>query len=193
MPRRVCLIYGITEGPWHGRAMRAAFARRGWELVANPSEADIVVAHSGGVFFIPLPRADQQLLLIDPTCTADRAGARHALRFIGWEMRHTLLSREAGNFLRRMCHNLFYILVSFRRNREIVRHFYRPNITAVLRHPRLIITQSDNRAWFDEQTLQRLADSQKLHVHYIRSHHDDCWNHPDRYLDLLSLLNDSST
>ena len=179
------IIYGITEGPWHARRMRQEIAKRGWKYISEPSKADIIIAHSGGVFFIGKPKKHQTVLLIDPTCPADNHPHKHVRKFIAWEFRNTALSKEFPNWMWRMIHNVYYTAAHFPRNREIARRFREHSIAPVLQHPRTYIVQSANHGWYDGPTLRKQAEPRHIDVVFVNSHHDDCWNNPGRYLDLI--------
>lgn len=182
---KVCILPGITEGSWHKERMAAACRARGWEVIDTPENAHTIISHSGGIFFIPLPKPGQHILLIDPTCPRDKDGVRGAFQFMWWEVRHTALSRQFGNWFWRMCHNLYYILTDVPRTLRIIHRFTTYDIAPILRHPATSIAQSDNKAWFDEAVARDIARPRELPIHYIHTHHDDCWNNPERYLELL--------
>lgn len=42
------LAFGLMEGPGSAKKMIRELELRGYDIVQNPSEADLLIAHSGG-------------------------------------------------------------------------------------------------------------------------------------------------
>lgn len=63
MSKTYALVYGFLEGPWHGKQLRQELGRLNM-TEARPEDADIVVSHSGGCYFVP--STSKKVLLIDP-------------------------------------------------------------------------------------------------------------------------------
>lgn len=64
MNRKICVLYGLNEGPLMGRLFTAACQDAGFSVVRSPAEADIIVAHSGGCFLVPAQHRAQLVILI---------------------------------------------------------------------------------------------------------------------------------
>jgi len=60
----VCILYGIFEGSWHGKRLRLALSNQGFGISDNSSEADIIIAHSGGCLLIPTDAKARLILLV---------------------------------------------------------------------------------------------------------------------------------
>src|SRR5688572_11114756 len=74
---KVCILYGWAEGPAYGHRLRAALNQAGFEVTRQPKTADIIIAHSGGGFLLPVESKAKLVVL---------AGLPH------WPGRHPLQS-----------------------------------------------------------------------------------------------------
>lgn len=59
------------------------------------------------------------------------------------------------------------------------RAYFKSDQQALFRRERTIVVQGMDRSWFAADVLR------STHVHYLQTTHDDCWLHPDRYLDYV--------
>ncbi len=65
--KMVAVIEGFSGGPMHTRAFRRAVRQAGFSVVRNYRKADIIVAHSAGIYAIPPDVRARVLVLIGPT------------------------------------------------------------------------------------------------------------------------------
>src|SRR5690349_1106305 len=61
---KVAIIYGWSEGPWHGKKLRQEISNAGFEIIKQPEKADIIIAHSGGCFMLPQQSRAHLVLLV---------------------------------------------------------------------------------------------------------------------------------
>ena len=62
----VAVIPGFGEGAWHQKRLLNAFEKLGYIAEADAAQADIIIAHSAGCFYLPKVRPQQQVVLIGP-------------------------------------------------------------------------------------------------------------------------------
>lgn len=60
----VFIGYGGFEGSWHGKKLRSALVDRGFSISRNCSDAEIIIAHSGGCFLVPESNCANIMILV---------------------------------------------------------------------------------------------------------------------------------
>jgi hypothetical protein len=85
--KTVAVIEGFAGGPMHTRQFRKSLSQSGLGVIKDRKNADIIVAHSAGIYGIPLDAKARLLILIGPTYWPGQ-------RLIKRVARHTLTSRR---------------------------------------------------------------------------------------------------
>jgi hypothetical protein len=62
----VAILYGAGEGVLGSKKLRAALAHAGFDVISSPTLADILIAHSGGIFYLPTSGRAKLTLLVGP-------------------------------------------------------------------------------------------------------------------------------
>lgn len=70
---KVAICYGFVGGPLHAKDFRERLNRAGFNLVSDPSDAEIVIAHSAGCWLIPQNIKPKLLIYIGMPLTNARA------------------------------------------------------------------------------------------------------------------------
>lgn len=62
----VCVLYGVATGDFVTKRFRQALAADGFEVVADPAKADVVIAHSGGSLLLPRKVRAKRIIQVAP-------------------------------------------------------------------------------------------------------------------------------
>lgn len=185
-PRQTAaIVYGFAEGPGHGRRFRQALKTRSYKLVKDPAKADIIFAHSGAYLMVPPLRPEQRLVLLDPSYRPDKSAFYCFILHFVYDIRFLLFSSLWGYWAWKTAWNVFYLLVHPRRQMRMYRRYHTQDFDATVRHPRLIVLQSDDRSWFDDRYYRGDDGKSPTPVRFISADHDDCWRRPGLYIDLI--------
>jgi len=184
MPRTVALIYGFGEGPWHGKQFTKRLTSADFTVVTDTAAADIVIAHSAGVFYVPELHRHQVVMLINPSYWPGKHTPIQMAQKIGLDIIYNGL-RHPLYLLQKTAHNIFYICRDFPRTREIIRRSKNFELAKAVTHHKTIVVRNHADTWLTPN-LQKLQTAfPTLRIHHVPGEHDDCWLHPDRYVDLL--------
>lgn len=63
----LAIIYGFAEGPLVSKNFRRLLGQKGIDVISDPNEADIIVTHSGGVYYLPEDLHGKTVLIVAPT------------------------------------------------------------------------------------------------------------------------------
>ena len=173
------ISYGVMEGSLHGTRMRQALRKRGYRITSEASDADVIVAHSGGYFLLPELGPRTKLLLIDPAGYTGRSPAANIIRHVFFDIKQVFFSRDILFYLRKTLLNLLYFCVQVPRNTAMYRIYRAGGRPELLKRTNTVIVQGHDRSWLDKDGFS------STETHYLRTTHDDCWRNPERYLAFL--------
>lgn len=173
--------YGFMEGSLHGRRMRRALRQRGYTVTASPNDAAVVILHSGAYLICPEPKPTQQFLLIDPSTSNTQRVLTKILRHALYDIRHVLLSSQWRFWCSKTLYNWCYFATHFKSALAMYRKLPEsiPRLEHLVSLPHITVTRSADTSW------HYVVDLDDSNTHIFNDSHDDCWLHPDRYLDLL--------
>jgi hypothetical protein len=177
----ICILYGINEGPGIGRAFEIACQKRKLHIVHDPAAADTIFAHSGGCLLVPVENQAKLIMQVGIPYWPGRV----------WLFATGLkIWREA---------NLYHQEHQLRAwGRKLLWHArYAGNLGPAFRMARSL---NPSRPWNNSQYQVVVRNRNDVYccpeVHQVvykgprafvslPGEHDDCWEHPERYLDLL--------
>jgi hypothetical protein len=181
----VCMIYGFGEDDWNGRAFVAALRKAGYKVIKDAAKADIVIAHSAGVFYLPDTGREQLTVLIGPPFWPGRS---MFVCFLIKAWRDFWYHRSHGLtrvWFRKTLHNTLYILGGLRKAIAIARYAHRQNFYLALQQKRVLIIRNEHDAFLTPDADKILSKHADFKFRTVPDEHDDCWLHPERYIDLL--------
>jgi hypothetical protein len=184
MSQTIAIIHGVNEGPAMSRALRTAFAAAGYSITKDIATADILFAHSGGALLIPAKHQAKRVFIIGVAYWPGRPW----LKATKLHLRHeAALFRETGKY-GQLLMKWLYRAVYFWKLRLVFRMYHNQNMAAAWNSlGRQIIVH--NR--YDEYSLPNIAEEPFKGPRTFISlpgGHDDCWDHPERYIQLLRAL-----
>jgi hypothetical protein len=181
----VALVYGFGEGEWIGRYFRTRLQAHGFSVIAEPAAADVVIAHSAGCFYLPPTGKEQLTVLIGPPYWPGHSVVWGFLvKFWRdfWYYRH--LHRTIP-WLHKSLHNNRYILGGLRKSIAIARHTNRHDFYLALQQKRILVIRNEHDTFLTPQAPELLAEHAHISFQTIPGEHDDCWLHPEPYIECL--------
>ena len=184
MSRTVCVLYGLNEGQAMGRKFADACVHAGFNLVRDPAAADIIFAHSGGCLLVP---ADNQARLIVMAGLPYWPG-RPWLVCLATKVRREFRLYRRQHRLRQWARKWTYHL------------HYALNLKAGLR---MAANLGPDKPWnsAQQQVILRNRHDAICSPHILDlpsggprtfislpGEHDDCWDNPGPYINLLQSL-----
>lgn len=109
--KSVSILYGFGEGRWHGRKLRIALQAADFTIANDPHDADIIIAHSGGMYALPENTSNKILFLVAPSCgQPHKTWLQTQSKKVWLDM---LFFFNAGMYvvwLQKSCWNVFYLV-----------------------------------------------------------------------------------
>jgi hypothetical protein len=185
------MIYGFAEGPWQGKRFCAELVKQGFRMVDDPREADLVIAHSGGCFLLPRPKAGQLTVLMNPPYWPGKPLIISSLQSLWWNA-ESFAKRGAFSFwLKKVFWNTWYIFRYPAKSRWIVRHARRDSLRLAISQRRTAIVRSNNDVWLTPDAVRTIGEHADFTYRELPGIHDDCWLHPLPYIEVIKSIYDT--
>ena len=186
----LAILYGLAEGSATSKHFRRALSAAGYTLVANPAQADVIIAHSGGYLYLPKHTQDKTVLLIAPSCGRRRKSLITTQGEKVWhDLRYSAKSNRLLSWSYKFTRSFIYLLTQPRR----LIHMWRATIGSNAKLPeldsrRVIVITYPADPWSGY-----LPQSERnLHPTYLYIErdgvHDDIWLNPQTYISLITQL-----
>lgn len=182
----VAILYGFGEGKWHGRGLRKALQTTGFTMAASPETADIIIAHSGGMYSLPKNTAGKTIFIIAPSCGKARRTWFHTQGAKVWQdMRYFLHSGLFIQWFYKSFWNGVYVIAQIPRLSTLW-HIHQEHQAGlpITGTSTTIITFKDD-PWSGYITTQELAKHPTYTFIEMDAIHDDIWLRPELYVELL--------
>lgn len=188
---RVFIIYGFAEGPWHGRLFRQELVKAGFEPVDNTDNADIIIAHSGGCFYLPEPPKEKLTVLINPPYWPGKPLIKSAFQN-AWHNFAVLGQNNLPTsfWLKKTAWNAIYLLMSFRKTVLIALNARRRNFYMALKKRRTLLVRSEHDVWLAPEANRLLKPYVKVEFYQVPGWHDHCWLEPKSYVKVIQSVYD---
>ena len=171
----------------HTRQFRKALANAGFSVIKDRKSANVVIAHSAGIYAIPVHSAATLLMLIGPTywpgqplikrmVRHTRTSRRYHVTNFGWRYYLWKKSLEVYYFFRRH----IYMWHGIRNNNRLARL----NQLISLPGRRTIIVRNKDDPFSSPELKQKIKNKNMRFIE-LPGVHDDYVTNPKPYIDLL--------
>jgi len=182
--KTVAVLDGFAEGKWHSKKLRAELVNAGYTIAKDATKADIIIAHSGGCFYVPLNNTDQKVMLIGPPYWPDKSPARSMMEKIYLDMTYRMREQNFLYFLQKTQWNIIYLIADIPRALNIGKSVRLKKLVSLFNKSRVIVVRNKDDAWCMPDLKSALIN-EKATFYELPGEHDDCWIHPKAYVDLL--------
>ncbi|HEX5394824.1 MAG TPA: hypothetical protein VFW52_00485 [Candidatus Saccharimonadales bacterium] len=173
---KVHIEYGWPEGRWHGKLLTKALSDSGYEVAASANSADAIIAHSAGCYMMPPDNKAKAVLLIGLPNWPDRPVYKCTLQKIKLETKNKYW------FTKTLFH-IFYAL-SLPTTFRTWRAFQRKQIN--VGKAEVILIRNELDTYMEDRVSQSLANYRQWDYIKIPGQHDDIWENPQPYLEVLT-------
>lgn len=184
-PLTYAINYGFLGGAIVGRRMQQLLDMAGYRAAAQVETADIIVAHSAGCWELPINHKARLIILVGlplakpGPITSFRANRARARSFI--KNRHLAQGLEIALL------NFYYGLQQPRRNLNIMRRA--KHLQAVFEPPaaqQVVMIANQHDPWINSPQLNQLISTRLWSFVGLPGSHDNIWEMPERYVDLIN-------
>lgn len=184
MRTTIAILYGINEGPAMGRRLRHELERAGFAISKDPTAADIIFAHSGGCLLVPAKNRAQYIVQVGIPYWPHRPWLLATVRKVSRELAVYQREHRLAAWFRKALWHAFYafnLLAAIRMARNL-------SLTGPWNGPQpQIVVRNRHDVYCSPAIVDTPFRGPRTFLS-LPGEHDDCWEHPERYVHLLQSL-----
>lgn len=181
----VFISYGFAEGDWNSRLLHEELREYDHTITTDISNADVVIAHSGGCFLVPAEKQYDLLLLVNTTYWPERSIFTRIRNKISKDTAHTCKQYGVVAWLNKTVRNIGYGLVHPGRARAMYIGMKGSSVPTVNAR-RIVVIRNRNDPWLSQSFHEVFTIPEATFIS-LPGEHDDIWENPERYVQLLKV------
>jgi len=181
MKATIAILHGFAEGPVTSTKFEEMCRRAGYRVTYDLNDADIIFAHSGGCYLIPPQNRARLVVMVGLPYWPGRPLPISLIIKVWREFRQARSGQQFAQRLRKLWYQTRYA-GAFRTIRQMAQN-QRLSSPWNSRQPQIIV-----RNRYDAYCTPNVAAAPFKGARTFISlpgEHDDCWDNPERYLDLI--------
>ena len=173
----VALVYGFSEGHKISKKLQQQVRDSGYSLTNNVSEADVIIAHSGGSYMLPKEFKAKLVVLINPPTIPNNRMIMALIHKIAKENKDKIwLSKSTLNIYYFLIRPLLWLMKQAVQNRSW------PNVEG---SQKVIIVRNLSDTFTDSEILKIITETNNWTYEIFDGQHDDLWMNPEPYIELI--------
>lgn len=182
----VAILYGFGEGERHSRNLRNALETAHFDIATNPENADIIIAHSGGMYSLPKETVGKTIFIIAPSCgQPDNTWLQTQSAKVWQDMKYFLATGSLMQWLQKSAWNAFYLCKQIPTLPKLWRaHHEHLAGLPITNAPTIVVTFKDD-PWSGCFTAKESVKHPTYIFIQMNAIHDDIWLHPKPYVELI--------
>lgn len=181
MSRSVAILYGWGEGKGHGYSLRRELRKAGFKIARRSRDADIIIAHSGGMFLIPEKISAQLIMLVGIPFYPGQHPRKGIMKKVGKDLRSKGNKKQLSRIA---ALNVVHSLHKPRHHYQMWRNWKKGYLPKVDEAKVLILRNQDDPL-SHHQKITEFAKASNWNTISLPGVHDDLWLNPKRYVDIL--------
>lgn len=186
MKKTVAVLYGLGEGSQIGRGLVLSLRKKEFEVIKDAAQADCIIAHSGGILFLPEKYKAKLFLFTGVTTAFEDSVFTLQYRKLKLDFAHAVEKRIIFPWMIKTFWNICYLLGTLSRTRHMFRvaHGDEPLIPTII-DAKVIVVSYKGDPWSGENFEKDKAAYPHYEFILHPGVHDDIWIHPEYYVKLL--------
>lgn len=185
--KTAALIEGFSGGPMHTRPFRKELKKNGFKVIKDRHIADIIIAHSAGIYAVPDDARARLIILIGPTYWPGQPLLKRVRRHTKTSRQHYVSNYGWGYFIWKKLMEFYYF---FRRHNYMWLGILNNN---KLEHLRKLMDRADQKTIiirnhsdpFTSPEIKSLVKGPGVRYVELPGVHDDYVKNPEPYIELI--------
>lgn len=186
MTKTIAILYGLAEGPRLASKLVSALQKADYKVTIDAAEADVILAHSGGCFVVPRSNRSSVILLTGLPTHKGRALRRHIVK----KVRHDTRNSIGQGASLKLFWNLFYIVTRPGYHFSMWRN---SRIESLPTGSHIAVVNNLEDLLSEPGELEKLSKKNGWNIIDLPGGHDDLWNDPKPYIDMISRFDSLAT
>jgi hypothetical protein len=188
MSQKVAVQYGLFGGEHIGRRLRAALRQEGYTPVRSVSDADIVICHSAGCFWLPSAPSHQKFMLVGPPYWPGKTARARILERTSHNLRPGAQGYSIWRWLARNLWGVYYAVFDLPRNIRVLAYGSRYDLRAAIAGHRTLLVRNQADGWLTPDLDHLRVINPTIKIVEMPGDHGDIIHNPERYVRLLKHL-----
>lgn len=183
--KKVAIIPGFAEGPWHTKDLRAELNKRGFKVIDDLGHADIIVAHSAGCYRLPKQMRARTVILVGPPFWPRKLMLQCFIQKVYRDARARKSDKQLPYWLLKTAWNTIYFLGDLRVALGMALSARRRTWQQILADHQTLIVRNRHDAWTTPDLHRWLDGKGSFGLLSLPGEHDDIWVNPEPYVNLV--------
>jgi hypothetical protein len=183
---RVAIQHGFASGKRQSIQLQKELRAKGYAVVSQALDADIIIAHSAGCFWLPAAPTHQRILLIDPPYWPGKSVRQRSSDRLRRNFQFRKYNYGFNLWLKRNLWGIFYSLRDLKYTWDIIKHAQQYDLAAIIHSHQAILVRNDDDDWLTSDLTGISKANPNLTIVRLPGDHDDCYYHPEAYVKLLA-------
>lgn len=175
---KIGISYGFAEGHMQGKQLIKLLRQNGLSVTRKLTEADAIIAHSGGCYLLPEVGKAKVVMLIGFPYWTDKHPKQGLKEKLALEIKDRY-------WLKKTFFNSIYFVAWPRRWYRMWHAFQGANLPKATSFSSVISIRNENDPFMHPVESEVLAQERGWKVHKLAGGHDDLWHNPEQYVDIL--------
>lgn len=185
MSKSFAIVPGFAEGRWHMKNLIRELEASGYELAETAAEADIIIAHSGGCYFLPKLQSRQLIVLIGPPYWPGKPLLLSLVQKLYLDFVDCVSRGMIIYWLQKTFWNTLYLLRDLLLAASMGLKARKQDFYKALAEHKVMIIRNQQDSWCSTKISAELSHNKHFSFHALPGQHDDCWHNPRPYVKLI--------
>lgn len=183
MKKSVAILYRLAEGARVSKRLTELLRRHNFIITTDVQNADIIIAHSDGVYFVPKKSKVKKVLLVGASLGFKRGIFQIQSRKVKLDFKYAVKTKQKAYWGSKSVWNAFYLLTQIPYALAMKKHaFEYKTLLPEIESAEVFVITYKNDPWSGDTN----ADEKQRFPYYkyimINGVHDDLWFNPEKYL-----------
>ncbi len=175
---KVFISAGFPESRWHTKRFMPFLEEQGFEMTHDMSEADIIIAHSGGCYMLNSQKAAKLILLIGLPYWP----GKNLISCLAGKVK---LEKKDKRFFEKTLFSVFYGIIYIPKWIIMLRAYLRKDFD-VIRADKVLLIHNEQDTFMNSKESQKISKQHGWQYVSMPGQHDDLWDNPGPYISLAT-------
>ena len=183
--KKVAVMHGWAGGSKLGKYFAEALEDSGFQVIKKPSEADFIIAHSTGCYFLPKNPKTKLIVCINPPYWPGEPIVERWLRMSKNETKFLLEHFGLGRFLRNKLWEIYYVFAKPAYTYSVLRNQSHLGFIEKLSGAQMILVRNTDDEFCSPEIKEIVGRYKNIKYIEIPGYHSDYYTNPQPYIDLI--------
>lgn len=183
--KTIAILEGWAGGPKLTRLFRSKLKNAGFAVAKHPKQADIIIAHSVGCYFLPKHKKAKVIVLINPPYWPRRSIVRRQRQMSKNEYDFLLQTFGLRRLLLDRFWQLFYLMAKPAYSYSVLKNHGELDFLTKLDDLKTILVRNQGDEFCSPEIKEVISHYRNIDYVEVPGYHSDYYTNPQPYIDLI--------